>query len=199
MPAPGPGRRTVGVGDDVVVVHPGSASPARRWPLDRWAAVVRGLRRDGARVVLSGGGEERAALLGLAADAGLESSDVVAGRLDVLATARLVAQARLLVAVDTGVAHLATAYGTPSVVAFGPVGPQRWGPPPGRRQHVPVWAGPASEPDAATCAPALLGARAAGPAGAGPPAAPGARGIRPRRGRTTGVVAGAHLMTGPRG
>jgi ADP-heptose:LPS heptosyltransferase len=42
---------------------------------------------------------------------------------------------------DTGVAHLATAYGTPSVVLFGPMPPALWGPPPERRQHLVLWRG----------------------------------------------------------
>ena len=157
-PAPGPPPGAAAVVDraDHVVVHPGSAAPARRWPADRWVAVVAGLRADGARVLLSGSADERDGLLRLAGDAGLADDAVLAGRTDLLATARVVARARLLVAVDTGVAHLATAYGTPSVVAFGPVGPQRWGPPAGRDRHVALWAGPASDPSAPTCAAALL-------------------------------------------
>jgi ADP-heptose:LPS heptosyltransferase len=35
----------------------------------------------------------------------------------------------VLVTVDTGAAHLASAYGTPSVVLFGPAPPEVWGPP----------------------------------------------------------------------
>ena len=53
----------------------------------------------------------------------------------------LVAAARLLVSPDTGVAHLATAFGTPSVVLFGPTPPARWGPPADRPQHRALWAG----------------------------------------------------------
>ena len=43
----------------------------------------------------------------------------------------VVARAALLVCGDTGIAHLATALGTPSVVLFGPEPPDRWGPPEG--------------------------------------------------------------------
>ena len=59
--------------------------------------------------------------------------DKVIGYLTDLAA--LVAHARLVLAPDTGVAHLATAYGTPSVVLFGPVPARHWGPPAHRRQH----------------------------------------------------------------
>ncbi|HEY0638819.1 MAG TPA: glycosyltransferase family 9 protein, partial [Pseudonocardiaceae bacterium] len=37
---------------------------------------------------------------------------------------------RLVLSADTGVAHLASACRTPSVVLFGPAEPRRWGPPP---------------------------------------------------------------------
>jgi ADP-heptose:LPS heptosyltransferase len=42
--------------------------------------------------------------------------------------AERVGVASLLVCGDTGVAHLATALGTPSVLLFGPVSPALWGP-----------------------------------------------------------------------
>jgi ADP-heptose:LPS heptosyltransferase len=59
--------------------------------------------------------------------------------------AGVVAHARLVVSGDTGIAHLATAYGTPSVVLFGPVPPSRWGPPAGRAYHRPIWHGTHAE------------------------------------------------------
>jgi ADP-heptose:LPS heptosyltransferase len=55
---------------------------------------------------------------------------VLAGRTDVAALAAVVAHAGRVVCGDTGVAHLATAYGVPSVVLFGPTPPSEWGPPP---------------------------------------------------------------------
>ncbi|MEV6932615.1 glycosyltransferase family 9 protein, partial [Dactylosporangium sp. NPDC051485] len=60
--------------------------------------------------------------------------------------AALAGHARLVVSGDTGVAHLATAYATPSVVLFGPASPQRRGPPRRRPQHVALWHGQAAEP-----------------------------------------------------
>lgn len=50
----------------------------------------------------------------------------------------MVASAQLVVSGDTGVAHLAYAYRTPSVTLFGPVSPSLWGPR-DRRRHAVIW------------------------------------------------------------
>jgi ADP-heptose:LPS heptosyltransferase len=124
-----------------VVVHPGASGPERRWPLARFAALARRLRADGHRVLVSGSAGEASDARALAAGAGLPPDAVLAGRTDVGALAALVAHARLVVCGDTGVAHLATAYGTRSVVLFGPMSPATWGPPPARRRHTVLWHG----------------------------------------------------------
>ncbi len=122
-----------------VVVHPGAAAGSRRWPADRYAAVAAELHRQGHRVVVTGSADE-VRLCGCVAErAGLGAAAVLAGSLPLGELAALVADAALVVCGDTGVAHLATAYATPSVVMFGPVSPARWGPPPGRDQHVVLW------------------------------------------------------------
>ena len=123
-----------------VLVHPGAAQVSRRWPVERWSAVAAGLRAAGHRVVVTGGPGEARLAAQVAAGAGLPADAVVAGRTGLLELAALVASARLLVSPDTGVAHLATAYGTASVVLFGPTPPALWGPPP-RPQHRVLWAG----------------------------------------------------------
>lgn len=111
-----------------VVLHPGAASGSRRWPADRWAHLADRLVRDGHRVVVTGGPDEvrlaDSLVLGLPPDRAV----VTAGRLDLPQLADVVARARLVVCGDTGVAHVATAAGTPSVLLFGPTPPQRWGP-----------------------------------------------------------------------
>src|SRR5690606_24149507 len=77
--------------------------------------------------------------------AGLPASAVLAGRTDLADLAGLVAAARIVLSGDTGIAHLATGYGTPSVVLFGPQPPRRWGPPPERPWHRAVWRGVAGD------------------------------------------------------
>jgi ADP-heptose:LPS heptosyltransferase len=79
--------------------------------------------------VLSGSAAERPRALAVAAAAGLPEARVLAGETDLAQLAALVADAALVVTADTGAGHLASAFGTPSVVLFGPVPPERWGPP----------------------------------------------------------------------
>ncbi|MFJ2823370.1 glycosyltransferase family 9 protein [Streptomyces toxytricini] len=122
-PSPAPGA---------VVLHPGADAPARRWPAERFAAVGRALARDGHRVVVVAGRGEGPLARRVAAYAGLAPDAVAGGERDLPfgRLAALVAHARCVVAGDSGVAHLASALRTPSVVLFGPVAPRLWGPPP---------------------------------------------------------------------
>lgn len=113
------------------VLHVGAFYGSRRWPAERFAEVARRLDEAGDIVVLTGGDADRARAVAIARSAGLGPDRVLAGRLDLTGFAAVVASARLLVSVDTGAAHLASAYRIPSVVIFGPAPPSEWGPPPG--------------------------------------------------------------------
>jgi ADP-heptose:LPS heptosyltransferase len=135
------------------IVHPGAASAARRWPPERWAAVVRAATAAGHRVIVTGGPDERA--LAEAVAAGGEA-EVRAGTTDLAQLAELVAGAGRVLCGDTGVAHLATAFGIPSVVLFGPTPPAEWGPPPGDPRHRVLWAGRRGDPHAGSPDPGLL-------------------------------------------
>lgn len=111
------------------VVHIGAFHGARHWPTDRFAAVVGGLRDRGFDVVLTGGADDVDRAAAVAETAGLAPGAVLAGVLGLQEFAGVIAAARLVVTVDTGAAHLASAYGIPSVVVFGPAPPEAWGPP----------------------------------------------------------------------
>ncbi|WP_129311216.1 glycosyltransferase family 9 protein [Streptomyces sp. L2] len=140
-PSPAPGA---------VVVHPGAASGARRWPVERYAAVVRCLRAAGHHVVLTGGPGEDALVRSVAERGGHPASGMLTGGLPFGELSALVAHASLVLSGDTGLAHLAVAHGTRSVTLFGPVSPRLWGPPPGTR-HLALWKpGPPGDPHGRT-------------------------------------------------
>jgi ADP-heptose:LPS heptosyltransferase len=139
----------------LTVIHPGAASGARRWPADRWARVAAAEWRRGHRVVLTGSRAERQLCTAIARAAALPPVASAAGRTGPLELLRLVASAGRVVCADTGVAHVATAVGTPSVVLFGPTPPALWGPPPDPR-HVVLWRGTHGDPHASEPDPGLL-------------------------------------------
>ncbi|RSN24319.1 glycosyltransferase family 9 protein [Amycolatopsis roodepoortensis] len=148
-PPPGPSPAA-----GAVVIHPGAAYAARRWPPDRYARVARALS-GGHRVVVTGNAAEAPLAREIAEAAGLPAESVLAG--DGLAElAATVAEARLVICGDTGVGHLATAYGTPSVLLFGPTPPRLWGPPPEARQHTVLWVGDVGDPHGEAPDPGLL-------------------------------------------
>jgi ADP-heptose:LPS heptosyltransferase len=142
--------------DRATVIHPGAADEARRWPWRRWAAVARGETETGERVFVTGSSGERALCERIARAARIPSECVLAGRTSLLELAAVIGNAALLLSGDTGAAHLATAFGTPSVVLFGPVPPSEWGPPPERAQHRTLWARRRGDPHARTVDPGLL-------------------------------------------
>lgn len=115
----------------VTLIHVGAAYGSRLWPVERFAEVAVGLHAAGHRVVFTGGAADRIRAADVARRAGLGGTAVLAGKQTLAEFAALVAQARLVVSADTGAAHLASAYGRPSVVLFGPASPEEWGPPPG--------------------------------------------------------------------
>jgi len=125
-----------------IVIHPGASTGARRWPAERYAAVAEALGPD--VVVTAGPGE-----LGLARKI---TRNPFSGSLSELLD--LVATARLVLCGDTGVAHVATAYRTPSVLLFGPVPPRLWGPL--RGPHQVLWHGTTGDTFAGEPDPGLL-------------------------------------------
>lgn len=143
------------VAPGATLIHPGASAPARQWPLERWAEVARAERRAGRRVLITGGPDEVRIARKLAALARLPEDTVIAGQTNMLELAGLVAVAGRVASADTGVAHLASAYGTPSVILFGPTSPSRWGPP-GDGPHTVIWKGSTGDANADTVDPGLL-------------------------------------------
>lgn len=95
-----------------IAIAPGASWPTKRWPPDRWRAVADALQNLGHTVVELGHESERVGL-------GLSLS----GRTSVRDAACVLHAARLLVAADSGLMHLALAAGTPVLALFGPTDP----------------------------------------------------------------------------
>jgi ADP-heptose:LPS heptosyltransferase len=101
----------------LAVLHVGASTPLKRWSAARWHAVADRLEAQGLRpVFLAGRGEE--SVVTEIDPAGRWVN--LAGRLDLAQVWQLLADARLLIAPDTGVSHLGRLAGTPTITLFGP-------------------------------------------------------------------------------
>lgn len=107
-----------------IVLHPGSGSPRKNWPVKCWFKLIEHLAPEPLLIVL--GEAERPVrdeMHALASDS-IRIADT--WPLPLLAAA--ISGCRILVGHDSGIAHLAAAVGTPCVVLFGPTEPAVWAP-----------------------------------------------------------------------
>ena len=121
----------------VVLLH-ASSRPEKLWPAQHWVALSARLRARGMSVVLPWGSEaEREAAGELAAAMGEgrpgasaddEPRAIVAPRMSLRECARLLADARGVVGVDTGLTHLSAALDRPTVALFAATSAWRFGP-----------------------------------------------------------------------
>ena len=110
-----------------LVVHAGSGGAWKRWPPERFAAVIEtAARTSGVPVVLHQGPADREAVEALAAHLTVPVERLVEPELPALATA--LAGAGAYLGADSGVSHLAAAVGAPSVIVFPPAHLPRWTP-----------------------------------------------------------------------
>ena len=107
------------------VLHPGATSPSRLWPVERFAEVADGLSRAGLQVVVGGVPSEAATTGALVAACSGPVRDLT-GRTSLGAYAALLRDAAVVVANDTGTAHLSAAVGGRVVTLFLSGDPRRW-------------------------------------------------------------------------
>jgi ADP-heptose:LPS heptosyltransferase len=105
-----------------LAMHPGSGAPAKNWPSERFAALATELS-PGPFLLVDGPADA-------AAVAGLDGAGpfVRASRLPLRTLGAVLRRAGLFVGNDSGVTHLAAAWGTPTVALFGPTDPETWSP-----------------------------------------------------------------------
>jgi len=118
-----------------VCVHPGARLYTRRWPSEYFAAVAQDVVRRGFRVVLTGSSDEALITrrIGRALPAG--SYVDLAGETALGVFGATLRHAKLLVANDTGVSHVAAALRVPSVIVCCGADPQRFAEGRGAERH----------------------------------------------------------------
>lgn len=101
------------------IIHPVAASAAKTWPAERFLHVARVLEASGTEVVVIGSaGDDLSPFRPFRVLTGAPLSQIKS----------LMASATLFVGNDSGPAHMAAAFGVPSVVLFGASDPGVWGP-----------------------------------------------------------------------
>ena len=116
----------------LICVHPGSSNPAKVWPHERYAELIRRLKEEAGCDVAVLGGKEETGLTGkILTEAGTDALDF-AGMLDLKELAALIKRSELFIGNDTGTMHMAAALDVPVIAIFGRnipgVSPARWRP-----------------------------------------------------------------------
>jgi heptosyltransferase I len=120
----------VGNGRPTLVVSPCSSHPARNWPADRYAVVAdHAIDAHGMRVVLCGGPSAAERLMGDAiSKAAHHALDDQIGKDTLPQLLALLARSTVLLAPDSGPAHMATMVDLPVIGLYAATNPARTGP-----------------------------------------------------------------------
>jgi len=124
----------------ILGLNPGAEyGPAKRWPLERFAAVAREIQKQRGGIWLILGGKSDVELANQIESAiGNPQSAIrnLAGKTSLRELMALLKDCRVLLTNDTGPMHIAAALGTPVVVSFGSTSPELTGPGlPGDARH----------------------------------------------------------------
>jgi heptosyltransferase-3 len=106
-----------------VAVHPGSGSPSKNWPAERFASLLDVLASSGPWLLVEGPADVESA-----APLARRPGAVRARGFDPRVLGAVLARAGLFVGHDSGVSHLSAAWGAPTLALFGPTDPAVWGP-----------------------------------------------------------------------
>ncbi|MGD9689390.1 MAG: glycosyltransferase family 9 protein [Phycisphaerales bacterium] len=120
-------------GQPFALLNPGGNNPAKRWPVERFAAVAHHLIAQHGMMAVINGSPTEAELVALIRDVIVLDNPADAPRVACLpelggtigSLKGIVKRCRLMVTNDTGPRHVAAAFGRPCVTLFGPTDP-RW-------------------------------------------------------------------------
>ncbi len=115
-----------------IVVHPGSGSKKKLWPLDRFVDLIHILRKDfDSRILVvlgpAEGGEIQKAFEQLDWEMG-PSAPILLKGLSLLGLASVMDGCRFYIGNDSGITHMAAALGLPTLAIFGSTDARLWAP-----------------------------------------------------------------------
>lgn len=108
-----------------VAVHPGSGSPSKNWPIERYVEIIRRLQAQKTDVVAILGEADVAEAAVLTRE--LPGLPILEG-LTLVELAATLAECGAFLGNDSGITHLAAAAGLPVVALFGPSNADTWAP-----------------------------------------------------------------------
>ena len=103
-----------------IVCHLGASNPLKFWQANSWKLLIAALKDQGYEIVLSVGPKEEYLIEGVDPD---HRYHHVSGTYSLLEMWALINKEKLLVSIDTGIAHFAKLCNTPVVTLFGPGSP----------------------------------------------------------------------------
>jgi heptosyltransferase-1 len=112
-------------GQSAVLINPGAGWGAKRWPVERYAAVAQSLFDRGFRILINIGPGEEPLADAISSQTGGAAIPLACTLPQLIAITRRIT---LAIAGDTGPLHLACALGRPVVGIYGPTDPSRNGP-----------------------------------------------------------------------
>ena len=117
-----------------LVVHPGSGSELKNWPIENWIELLRAwLDRNSGRLLILGGEAEEKKMTQLRATINSTRVSFALNR-SLVSIASLLGNSRFFMGHDSGITHLAAAIGMPVLILWGPSNMHVWSP-----QHKNVW------------------------------------------------------------
>jgi len=109
------------------IIHPGSGSPKKNWPIENFAAIAKQLEKNGHRITWIRGPAEE--------DIKYPGEAYIVAPTDLMDLTKRLATASLYIGNDSGITHLAAATGCKTIAIFGPTNPSTWAPL-GRNVHI---------------------------------------------------------------
>jgi ADP-heptose:LPS heptosyltransferase len=112
----------------VIIIHPGSGSKKKVWPLDRFLKLTEVLQKQFSSRILVVLGPAEGPETRKIFENERPGLSILAKGLSLIQLASVMEGCRLFVGNDSGISHLAAALGIPTLAMFGPTDPKVWSP-----------------------------------------------------------------------